>query len=133
MQPAAHGQNQAVDLNSFRDLLLPQGFRLLRIELVADPMLDAIGRPALAKATIENRTIAIQLAAGQTSEEMSVSIYHEVLEAMTIGVPFPPSAVRDFTEAAFEQAAKRAHRQHGLASKASVITFLYEHGFETSS
>ena len=129
MEPAARGQNQAVDLNSFRDLPLPQGFRLLRIELVADPMLDAIGRPALAKATIENRTIAIQLAAGQTPEEMSVSIYHEVLEAMTIGAPVPPPSVFNLTEVGFEQAAQDAHQRHGLATKVSVIGLLYEFGF----
>ena len=56
-------------------------------------MRDAIGRPALARAVIEGRTISIEIATAQAPEELSVSIYHELLEAMTVGSS--PRRVRD--------------------------------------
>jgi hypothetical protein len=92
-------------------------------------MRDAIGRPALARAVIEGRTISIEIATAQAPEELSVSIYHELLEALTVGVQFPPRAVWDLNEAGFEQAAQDAHRLHGLANPRNVIIFLSEFGF----
>jgi len=118
-----------MDLDQFSNLQLPEGFRLLGVELVDLPMLDAIGRPALARAVIENGTIAIYLARDQTPTEMSVSIYHEVMEAMTVAVVSPPPAVCDLNEAGFERAAIDAHRRCGLANAASVLTFLRDFGF----
>lgn len=118
-----------MDLEQFNDLQLPQGFRLLGVETAEAPMLDAIGRPALARAVIENSTVSIYVAADQSPAEISVSIYHELLEAMTVGVPSPPIDVCDLNEAGFEQAAKDAHRRHGLANSSSVLIFLREFGF----
>ena len=118
-----------MDLEQFNDLQLPQGFRLLGVEIAEAPMLDAIGRPALARAVIENSTISIYLAVDQSPAEISVSIYHEVLEAMTVGVQSPPAEVCDLNEAGLEQAAREAYRRHGLANPASVLTFLREFGF----
>lgn len=118
-----------MDLEQFIDLKLPQGFRLLGVEEAEAPMLDAIGRPALARAVIENGTIAIYLSADQKPDEMSVSIYHEILEAMTVGVLSPPGEVCDLNEAGFEQAAREAHQRHGLANSTSVLKFLREFGF----
>ena len=119
-----------MNLDQFSGLQLPQGFVLIRIELVQAPMRDAIGRPALARAVIEGRTIFIDLAADQTADELSVCIYHELLEAMTVGVALPPLMVCDLNEAGFERAAKDAHRRHGLAKACSVIDFLHEFGFK---
>ena len=118
-----------MDLDQFSNLQLPEGFRLLGVEFVDLPMLDAIGRPALARAVIENGTIAIYLAREQTPTERSVSIYHEVLEAMTVAVISPPPAVSDLNEAGFERAAMDAHRRYGLANAASVLIFLRDFGF----
>jgi hypothetical protein len=118
-----------LDLTQFSGLRLPQGFILLGIEFVDAPMRDAIGRPALARAVIEGRTVSIEIAAAQTPEEWSVSIYHELLEAMTVGVQSPPRAVWDLDEAGFEQAAQDAHRLHGLANPRNVLTFLSDFGF----
>ncbi len=92
-------------------------------------MRDAVGRPDLARALIEGRTISIEIATAQALEELSVSIYHELLEAMTVGVQSPPRAVWDLNEAGFEQVAQGAHRLHGLANSRSVIIFLSEFGF----
>lgn len=92
-------------------------------------MSDAIGRPALARVVIEGNTISIDLVANQTSDELSVSIYHELLEALTVGVTSPPQAVCDLNEAGFEKAAQDAHRRHGLANPDTVLKFLHEFGF----
>ena len=51
----------APNLPSFRDLPLPGGFILPGITLVPGPMIDPIGRPALAKTVIEGQRIAIVL------------------------------------------------------------------------
>jgi hypothetical protein len=118
-----------LNLAEFRDLKLPQGFTLLGVELVDDPMRDAIGRPALARAVIEGHTLSIEIAAAQTPDELSVSIYHELLEAMTVGVQSPPRAVWNLNEAGFEQAAQDAHRLHGLANPRNVLIFLSDYGF----
>lgn len=118
-----------MDVTQFSDLQLPQGFVLHSIELARAPMRDAIGRPALAKAIIESHAISIELAADQAADELSVSIYHELLEAMTVGVASPPPAVCDLNEAGFERAAQDAHRRHGLANPRSVLAFLHEFGF----
>jgi hypothetical protein len=92
-------------------------------------MRDAIGRPALARAVIEGHTVSIEIASAQTPDELSVSIYHKLLEAMTVGVQSPPRAVRDLNESGFEQAAQDAHRLHGLANPRNVLTFLSDFGF----
>ena len=92
-------------------------------------MRDAIGRPALAKAVVEGHAISIELAADQAADELSVSIYHELLEAMTVAVPSPPPAVCDLNEAGFERAAQDAHHCHGLANPRSMLAFLSDFGF----
>ncbi len=118
-----------MDLESFKSLRLPGGVILLGIELEEAPMVDAIGRPALAKAVIEGNTVAVALAAGQAPAEMSISIYHELLEALTVALAAPPASVCDFNEAGFEDAAREAHRRFGLASPSTVLTFLHDFGF----
>jgi len=118
-----------MDLAQFNGLQLPQDFVLLGVKFVEAPMCDAIVRPALAKAVIEGNTISMDLAYNQSPEELSVSLYHELREAMTVGVVSPPRMVCDLNEAGFEQAAKDSHREHGLASARSVLMFLREFGF----
>ena len=118
-----------MDLESFKSLRLPGGFILLSIELEDAPMVDAIGRPALAKAVVEGNTVAIALSAAQVPAEMSVSFYHELLEALTVGLADPPASVCDLNEAGFEAAAREAYRCFGLARPSTVLNFLHDFGF----
>lgn len=67
--------------------------------------------------------------AGLADEELSVSIYHEVLEAATVASTDPPAAVRTFNEGHFERAAIDAHQQFGHASPESVDRMLQWYGF----
>ena len=54
---------------------------------------------------------------------------HEVLEAATVAVEYPPLSVVEFNEGAFERAAQAAHARSGIASPASLHQMLAEFGF----
>ena len=92
-------------------------------------MADALGRPAVARTTVIGLTLAIELSAGLSAEEVSVSLYHEVLEAATVAAPRPPAAVMELNEAGFESAARRMHAQLGPATPATLNRMLELFGF----
>jgi len=114
----------APNLPTFRDLALPGGFILSGIALVPGPMIDPIGRSALARTVIEGHRIAIVLDEAQPPDEQSISIYHEVLEGLTVAVAAPPAEVVDFCEGDFEREAKLALQRFGVATPEAVIAFL---------
>ena len=70
----------APHLSSFRGLPLPGGFTLDSIEAVPGPLVDPIGRAALAKTTIQGARITVVFDAAQSADEQSISIYHEQIE-----------------------------------------------------
>lgn len=80
------GAVPAPDLASFRELPMPGGYILDSIEAVLGPLIDPIGRAALAKTTIQGERIAIVFDASQSGDEQSISIYHEVLEGLTVAL-----------------------------------------------
>jgi hypothetical protein len=86
----------SLNLAQYRSLDLPGGFVLSSVELVPGPLIDPIGRPALAKTTIQGRDIRIILDETRPAVEQSISIYHEVLEGMTVAFAHPPTAVLEF-------------------------------------
>jgi hypothetical protein len=47
--------------------------------------------------------------------ELSISLYHEVLEAATVAGYSPPPTVLEFNEGRFEEAAQSAHARLGVA------------------
>ncbi|HEV2436767.1 MAG TPA: hypothetical protein VG077_12275 [Verrucomicrobiae bacterium] len=67
--------------------------------------------------------------AGLSEEELSVTLYHEILEAASVAVPDPPANVIDFNESDFERAAREAHERWGNASPANRNLRLQFHGF----
>lgn len=117
------------DLASFRELPLPGGFVLDSIAAVPGPLIDPIGRAALARTTIHAGRIAIVLDEQQSAEDQSISIYHELIEGLTVAVPIAPGAVMEFSEADFEREARRAFDTFGVATPTTVITFLTNFGF----
>lgn len=119
----------APDLSSFRELPLPGGFILTAIDAVPGPLLDPIGRKALAKTTIQGSRISIVFDQSQPDEEQSVSIYHELLEGLTVAVARPPAEVEEFCEGDFEREARGALARFGVATPVSVLTFLASFGF----
>jgi hypothetical protein len=60
---------------------------------------------------------------------MSMSLYHEVLEAATLAMDLPPTAVIEFNEGDFEKAAQQSHRRLGMATPATLNEMLAEFGF----
>jgi len=117
-----------MNLSAFEGLELPGQFFLQGIHLTSADLVDPIGRPALAKSVIQGTTIAIFLTP-QSKEEESISIYHEVLEALTVAFDSPPESVLEMNEADFEHAAWAAHQNFGFASPENVINFITAYGF----
>jgi hypothetical protein len=116
-------------LGTFRNLPLRGGLILREIVFAADPFTDAIGRPALARALITGTDVQIQLAPESDEASLSISIYHEVLEAVAISVISPPAAVAAMNEGAFEAAAISAYETFGPAAPDTVNRMLEMHGF----
>jgi hypothetical protein len=118
-----------MEIGRFQKLRLLGGFRIDSLSLVDDLEADPAGRPALAKTEISGRSFAIIIRSGLSEMEQSVSLYHEVLEAMAVASADPPESVVDFNEGDFEKAAYRAHRQFGSVSPKGLKSMLQSYGF----
>ena len=119
-----------MNLEAFDFQPLRGGFLLVKIVVNAEPMFDAMGRSALARTSIVGANITIELAAtALTPEQISISIYHEVLEAATVAALHPPGAVCDLNEGGFESAAHTAHTEIGPASPENLNRMLERFGF----
>ena len=114
---------------SFKDLRLHGGFILKDVVFATEPMLDALNREALAKTSIIGQEFRIALQAGLSQEEISVSLYHEILEAATLASLNPPESVIDFNEGDFEQKAIETHDRIGEASLENLNRMLQFFGF----
>jgi len=115
--------------NLFQGLRLRGGFTIAGLEFVAAPLVDAIGRSALAKTRIVGRELHLTILSGLSDTEKSVTLYHEVLEAMTVASSEPPTSVRDFNEGDFERAAYEAHGRFGPVSPTNMDRMLQFYGF----
>lgn len=113
----------------FRDRLLPGGYFISRLEIVEGPLVDAIGRPAFAQTRIIGRTLCLVLVSSLSEKEKSVTLNHEILEAMTIAVSDPPAKVLEFNEGDFEKAAYEAFDRYGEASSINLNRMLQSCGF----
>ena len=118
-----------LDLTAFQNLRLRGGFTLVEVRLTTEPLLDPLERAATAQTTIRGKRFHILLYADLDERELSVSLYHEVLEAATVAADHPPEALLDFNEAAFERAAQVIHGKLGLATPGSLNQMLVEFGF----
>ena len=94
-------------------------------------MADALNRPALARTVIIGSTFEIEIRAGLPAEELSITLYHEILEAAAVAATHPPAAVCDLNEAGFESAAQRMHAGLGPATPASLKRMLELFGFRS--
>jgi hypothetical protein len=91
--------------------------------------MDAIRREAVAQTRVMARNLRLLIRAGLSEEELSVTLYHEILEAASVAVANPPASVGDFNEADFERAARETHRRWGTASPTTPNRLLQPHGF----
>jgi hypothetical protein len=118
-----------IDLAPFQNLPLRGGFLLVEVKLTAQPLLDPLERAATAQTVIRGTRFHIFLRADLDEREMSVSLYHEVLEATALAAVSPPASVLEFNEGAFEQAAQAAHAGWGVATPESLNRMLADFGF----
>jgi hypothetical protein len=116
-------------INQFKNLRLHGGFLIKDIELTDAPIVDAIGREAVAQTRVIAREFRLFIRAGLSEEELSITLYHEILEAASVAVSNPPDRVIEFNEADFERAAREAHERWGDASPANLNLLLQFHGF----
>jgi hypothetical protein len=105
------------------------GFTIGRLEITGDSLIDAIGRDALAKTSIIGRRFEILIRTPLSDEEFSITLYHEILEAMTVASERPPSSVTMFNEADFERAARQAYAELGPVSPQNLDRMLQSYGF----
>ena len=121
--------HHVLDLARFQNLRLRGGFTLAEVRLTAQPLLDPLDRAASAQTIIRGTRFHILLRADLDERELSVSLYHEVLEAATVAADYPPESVVEFNEGAFEREAQAAHARAGIASPESLNQMRAEFGF----
>lgn len=118
-----------IDSRQFIGLRLRGGFVIKELEFTRDPLMDVLEREAAAQTRIVGREFRLLIRAGLSEEELSVTLYHEILEAAAVASLNPPAEVTDFNEASFEQAAHDAHSRWGNASPDNLNRLLQFHGF----
>jgi hypothetical protein len=114
---------------SCQGLRLRGGYIIVRIDFAVDPLVDAIGRSAVAQTQIIGREFHLKILSSLSDEEKSVTLYHEVLEAMIVASSAPPASVQEFNEGDIERAAYDAHERYGIAAPDSIDRMLQFYGF----
>ena len=118
-----------MDPASFKNVRLRGGFIIASIEFTRAPMRDALEREALAQTRIVGGRFDLLLQAGLDDRELSISLYHEILEAATLASLSPPDSVLEFNEGDFERAAQAAHAEWGEATLENLNRMLQSYGF----
>jgi hypothetical protein len=118
-----------LDLSPFQGLRLQGGFELVETHLTAKPLLDPIARAAVAQTRITGSKFHILLRADLDERELSISLYHEILEAATVAHQSPPESVQEFNEGDFEKTAVEWHERHGMATPERLNEMLAHFGF----
>ena len=118
-----------MDLTQFDQLELLGGFLILHVEISDEPLIDAIGREALARTSIIGREFEITLCPSLSVKELSVTLYHEVLEAAAVASDDPPESLIEFNEGDFDAAAYAAYDLFGPARPMALNLMLQSHGF----
>jgi len=121
--------NAMIDLSALQNLRLRGDFTIVRLELTNEPIADAIGREARARTRIVGRGFDLLIRAGLSQLELSVTLYHEILEAAKAAIENPPAAIRELNEGDFDRAAYQAHEQFGEVSPQNLDWMLQLYGF----
>lgn len=118
-----------IDPTSFKNVRLRGGFVVAGVEFTHAPIRDALEREAVAQTRIASGQFHVLLQAGLSDQELSISLYHEILEAATVGSWPPPDSVMEFNEGDFERAARAAHSEWGEATPENLNRMLQSYGF----
>lgn len=119
-----------IDPSLLKNLALRGGFTIVQVEFTAGALIDALGREAIARTQIVGHNFEITIRSGLSAEELSVTLYHEILEAAAVASSQAPSSVRPFNESDFERAAYQAHDRFGPASPENLNRMLQSYGFQ---
>jgi hypothetical protein len=118
-----------IDLSSFETKTLVGGFVLSDVRLSNKRMVDAIGREAVAQTSVNGNFFHIVVWAGLDEHELSVTLYHETLEAAAVASASPPASVIEFNEGDFERAAHEMHARFGPVTPEKLSQMLRYFGF----
>ena len=118
-----------IDPASFKDVRLRGGFVIAEIEFTDAPMVDALDREAVAQTRIVGRDFRLLIRVGLSQPELSLSLYHEILEAASVASLHPPASVMEFNEGDFERAAHTAQDTWGDATPDNLNRLLQSYGF----
>ena len=118
-----------IDPTPFINARMLGGFVIADLQFTYAPMLDALEREAVAQTRINGREFRLLVKTGLSDREFSITLYHEILEAATVGCWPPPSSVMEFNEGDFEQAAQAAHEKWGEATPENLNRMLQSFGF----
>ena len=118
-----------IDAATFKNTRLRGGFVIVGVEFTDEPMVDALGREAVAKTGIVGMKFDLLIRAGLDERELSVTLYHEILEAAAVASANAPTSVMDFNEADFERTAHAMHDELGEALPENLNRMLQLHGF----
>jgi hypothetical protein len=118
-----------INPDSFLHKRLGGVFFIAEIELTPEPLEDALGREAIAQTRIVGTEFRLVIRSGLPNEELSITLYHEILEAVTVACLHPPESVCEMNEAGFEAAARQAQLTWGDASVDNLNRMLQFYGF----
>jgi hypothetical protein len=113
-----------IDTSSFLGFRMIGGFTIVRLDLIEGPLVDALGRRAVAKTQIIGREFRMTVLSRLDARESSVSLYHEILEAATVASARPPRSVVDFNEGGLEGAADDPHDRFGPVTPVNLNRML---------
>jgi hypothetical protein len=114
---------------AFIKLRLRGGFTIAALEFTSEPMLGAIGREAVAQTRATGSDFHVLIRSGLSDEELSVTLYHEVVEAATVASQHPPVNVMELNEAGFERVARQMRLELERASPENLNRMLQIFGF----
>jgi len=115
--------------DAFIGLRLQGDFIIAQIEFTDEPIMDALGRLAAAQTTIIGQRLSLRLRDGMDARELSVTLYHEILEAAAVASAHPPELLLDFNEGDFELAAQKMHGKLGAATPETLNRMLQLYDF----
>jgi len=118
-----------INIDSFLNQRVGGVFFITEIELTDQPIEDALGREAIAQTRILGREFRLAIRSGLPEAELSITLYHEILEAATVASLHPPESVCELNEAGFEAAARQARQTWGDASVENLNRMLQFYGF----
>ena len=96
-----------IDIAQFKNLPLHGGFIIREIELTDVPIVDAIGREAIAQTSTIAGNFRLLIRSGLSGKELSITLYHEILEAASVAIAEPPRSVIDFNPTSATEASRK--------------------------